>query len=102
MKICTRITLGALSAAMLAACSGCKEESKAPPPPPPPPAAGKGPDIAPAGAPSAVPTAPPTPTQAGAGTIEGSVTFAGTPPEMKNLPTAADAKCPKLVKNEEV
>src|SRR5438128_4183623 len=100
MKICNRITLGALAAAALAAASACKEESKAPPPPPAPP-----PSAAPAAptpsAPAATPPAAAPATQAGSGTIEGSVAFAGTPPEMKQLPTTADAKCPKSVKNED-
>jgi plastocyanin len=97
-----RLAFGVLAAAALVAC---KEEQKAPPPPPPAAA----PPAAAAPAPTASPTTPaatPMPTTAAGGgggsSIEGAVLFAGTPPEMKPLPTTADPKCPKGVKDESV
>ena len=104
-----RIALSALAAAALSAFVGaCKSEDKAPPPPPPaatPPAAppAAAPATPPAAAPpAAAPAAGGSAAAGGSSSIEGSVTFTGTAPEMKKLLTGADPKCPKDVKDQTV
>ena len=88
MKTPSLIPVSLIVAALSAGC-GCSKTEEAPPTP----------------VPTAEPTPPPAPAvpaaPAGFGTVEGSVAFTGTAPEMKPLDRKADPICAKTKANDE-